>query len=96
MTITTQIKRRFNAKVEKRGGQHSCWVWTGSLRDGYGCMRVGPSRIAAHRIAWAIWYDIDTSEVPKELGHTCGRRACVNPSHIGRGKSNFRSLVKGR
>jgi len=49
------LRARFEAKVDRSGGQESCWVWTGSRTDfGYGLIVSGGKRgriLRAHRVA---------------------------------------------
>ena len=58
----------------------ACWLWTGSTRAGYGQIRVGDRVIHAHRLA----YELENGTLPQHetLGHRCGNRACVRPSHL--------------
>lgn len=57
-----------------------CWVWTASLRDGYGQVRVGSSVRSAHR----VMYEQLVGPVADglDLDHLCRRRECVNPDHL--------------
>jgi hypothetical protein len=74
---------RFWAKVDRNGplgpsGQ-PCWLWTRSLKDGYGQVGIEGSK-RAHLVA----YRLLIGEVPQglELDHLCRNRACVNPAHL--------------
>ncbi len=57
-----------------------CWIWTASLRGGYGQVRAGASVRQAHRVI----YEILVGEVPEglDLDHLCRDRRCVNPEHL--------------
>lgn len=75
------IEERFWSKVDVRGPD-DCWEWKRSLNEtGYGNFRRKAGSTKAHRIAWEL---ANQAEVPKDLHvhHTCGNRACVNPSHL--------------
>ena len=71
---------RFWAKVDKSGGDDSCWHWTaGKDSDGYGKFSCDGKTRKAHRIAWLI----TNGEIPDGLlvRHKC-RGRCVNPLHL--------------
>lgn len=69
---------RFWRYVEKGSG---CWKWTGSKRNGYGQITVGPRRtMSAHRFS----YELHVSPVPQglQVDHLCRNPECANPSHL--------------
>ena len=74
---------RFWSKVE-RGSDAECWLWRGTLVEGYGQFRVGGKRVGAHRYA----YELLVGEIPPglQLDHVrawgCVNRNCVNPAHL--------------
>jgi len=77
--LTADDARRFWEKVN-RTHPHECWAFTGRLKPkGYGRFYVGTSRVAAHRVAWALVHG-DPGEL--EIDHTCRTRDCVNPTHL--------------
>lgn len=57
-----------------------CWLWQGMTTNLYGRFKVGGTRYAAHRLAYALAYGY----VPKELvvRHTCDVALCVAPHHL--------------
>ena len=62
----------------------SCWIWTGSLRaNGYAYVgRAERNRLVHRIVAWAYaGFNGEIREFP-EVHHTCGRKACVNPTHL--------------
>jgi hypothetical protein len=70
---------RFWDKVEL--SNDGCWIWKGSLWDGYGYFSVGSGRhVLAHKWFWEQLNGL----VPKgfELDHLCRVRGCVNPAHL--------------
>lgn len=80
LTATDRITERFWGSVDKNGPD-GCWVWTGTLRYGYGYFRQGgKNAVRAHR--WA--YERIVGPIPEglQLDHLCRVRACVNPSHL--------------
>lgn len=64
-----------------RGEASQCWEWTGSLKNGYGCLRVDQKPFYAHRVAWELDHG---QEIPEGLiiDHLCRNRRCVNPDHL--------------
>jgi hypothetical protein len=72
---------RFWSKVDRSGGDESCWLWTASTTPaGYGQFRVGAAPQYAHRLSWVA----ANGPVPDglELDHLCRVRRCVNPRHL--------------
>jgi hypothetical protein len=86
-------QRRFWEKVDK-DGRNGCWVWTASLRNGYGHFGYseGDARYA-HRLS----YEWLRGDIPVEMtiDHLCRNRLCVNPDHlevVSRGENARRGL----
>lgn len=76
------VEERFWAKVDKSG---DCWLWTASLCNGYGELRVRRGdkfkKAYAHRLSW----ELANGPIPPgmEVDHrtTCPK-SCVNPGHL--------------
>ena len=85
----------FWARIDRSGGDGSCWEWQGPLRDGYGnTVRFGMN--GAHRVAWFL-----THGDPGKLHvlHDCDNPRCCNPAHLhlGTHQDNMRDMVaRGR
>ena len=60
--------------------QSDCWLWQGSLRRGYGRMKIKGRAYGAHRLV----YEALVGPIPEglEIDHLCRVRNCVNPSHL--------------
>lgn len=71
---------RFWSRVDRRG-EHVCWVWQGSLHDGYGYVHLKGFPAGAHRVSWLLLKG-SLPVPPLELDHICRNRACVNPNHL--------------
>ena len=67
-----------NTIAEDRGFSTPCWIWQGTLKDGYAI--TGSPRVRVHR---AI-YEREHGPIPEgyEPDHLCGVKCCVNPAHL--------------
>lgn len=85
----------FWSRVDKSGGEDSCWEYQGRRdRDGYCLISWRSGLIGAHRLAYLLFYGED----PKELlvRHSCDNPPCCNPRHLLTGtiKDNSMDMVE--
>lgn len=69
---------RFDSKWQK---WNDCHLWQGPLdKDGYGSFFFKRKPRRAHRVS----YYLHLGDIPAGMviDHSCGRRNCVNPSHL--------------
>lgn len=84
--------------VDRSAGPNACWPWTGAhINDGYGQLRIGRTRILAHRLA----YMIAVADIPDGamVLHSCDNPNCCNPAHLrtGSNRDNMRDArARGR
>lgn len=58
----------------------ACWPWTGYINTGgHGVFSRSPQMLA-HRAAWLMAYEVPLDGL--RVVHSCGSKACVNPSHL--------------
>lgn len=73
-------KERFWSKVDKTGGEDSCWDWIAKTHHsfGYGCMLFNKKYWYSHQLAYYLTYG-----TPKQwVLHNCGNAKCCNPKHL--------------
>lgn len=70
---------RFWSHVTKT---ETCWLWTSTLRAGYGMFSFKGKPVSAHRFS----YSLANGEIPDGLlvrhSNDCVSRACVRPDHL--------------
>jgi hypothetical protein len=65
-----------------------CWLWSGSLRGGYGRARIDGVSVQAHRFVYRLTVDPNFVTRPGgahtglQLDHLCRNKSCVNPAHL--------------
>jgi len=88
--------KRFWSHVDMRESDE-CWEWTRARTHGYGIITINYKNILAHRLAWKL---NNGREIPPgvQVRHTCGNRACCNPTHLylATGTRRFWDNVKRR
>lgn len=75
--LDPKFQERFWKKVEKTDG---CWLWTGGISGGYGCIGIEGRSHLAHRISYTMANGLIAPKMVCD--HLCRNRACVNPAHI--------------
>ncbi len=78
--LSRKVVDRFWSKVKMQPS--GCWEWQPSTSGhSYGHMRLGNRHsVAAHRIAYKIYYLQDPAE--SLVLHICDNTICVNPLHL--------------
>jgi hypothetical protein len=75
----------FWSRLNKTGGDDSCWIWRGYVnpQNGYGYVgsELGGGRPSSvHRRAYHLHYCVDPGEL--HVLHRCDVRICGNPRHL--------------
>ena len=93
------LEVRFWALVDKRGPDE-CWLWKGSLTDGYGHIKRKGIKMGAHRASWEIAHPNEPRLGPTDdICHKCTVPTCVNPNHLFRANqaiNNFDRDIKAK
>jgi hypothetical protein len=95
---------RFWSKIDKNGPVPAhvphlgpCWIWTASLRNGYGTLYVRGRKEYAHRFSFEIHHGRPPSGLC--VLHRCDNRRCCKPTHFflgTKGDNNRDTAQKGR
>lgn len=75
---------QFWSKVDRSGGDSSCWPWMGRKRGGrrreYGGFSHGGGTWQAHRLAYELHHKVSLAGMIAR--HSCDNPICCNPRHI--------------
>lgn len=101
--IRLSLWERWERYVDRSGGPNACWPWIGSIRNGYGQMRIGSQTDGtrrmegSHRVAYMLHVGALVDGLV--VMHACDNRRCCNPAHLRQDtqSENVRDCVaKGR
>lgn len=76
------VRRAFDARVDRSGGDGACWPWRGAItKGGYGhIMARGRREFLVHRLA-LLFAGVPLE--PRQLAlHACDNPPCCNPAHL--------------
>lgn len=79
-----RILARIDARSVRgeRPGEEGCLLWTGCLDPfGYGRISTPHGTMYTHRARWIALHGPITN-VRQRVFHTCGNRACSEPTHL--------------
>lgn len=88
------MDRLWNRTIKK---ENECIEFTGSLRAGYGAIKINGRIESTHRVSYALTF----GEIPQGflVCHKCDNKKCINPEHLflGSYKDNMQDCKeKGR
>lgn len=63
-------------KIDANG----CWLWTGTLKRGYGAITFKYKQLAVHRVAFQLFNGPIKDGM--SLDHLCCNKRCFNPMHL--------------
>lgn len=91
------LEERFWLLVDKRGIDE-CWLWKGTLSNGYGRIKRKGVAMGGHRVSWEIANPNEPRLGPNDfICHKCNQPPCCNPSHLFRANviiNNFDRTIK--
>jgi len=74
--------------------ENNCWVFTGSLEDGYGRISYNGRLFRAHQLSYLFF----VGQIPggRIIRHKCDNRACFNPDHLdtGTNRDNINDMLE--
>lgn len=75
-----KLKERFWSKVDKSGGEDTCWRWKSTVSRGRAMFHFEGRPVNAARVA----YLLEVGEIPEgmEVCHTCDNMTCVSVDHL--------------
>jgi hypothetical protein len=75
-----KVEDRFWKYIDKKE-PNACWLWRGTLCNGYGLFWDGKRNVRAHRYMLFYMTGVD---IPSNLDvcHKCGNSLCCNPAHL--------------
>jgi len=69
-----------------------CWLWTGSLSNGYGNINLHGKTVKVHRLAYRTW--VGELKDEEDILHSCDNPACFRPKHLRIGDDAENALDK--
>lgn len=75
-----------------------CWLFTGSLTNGYGKITLNGQSQWIHRLSAHLYLEYDLTDKVFQVNHRCKNRNCWNPAHlyVGTQQQNVQETTTGR
>lgn len=75
----TDVVECLNRHIRHVDGS-DCWFWAGTIRGGYGRIRVDGVTKEAHRVSYE--HHVGPISYGLVIDHLCRNRSCINPDHL--------------
>jgi len=86
------LEARLLQRIEKQ--ESGCWLWQGTIKNGYGRIQISGHMHGVHRAAYELWIE----PIPKglQVQHLCGNSLCCNPAHLVAGTAQESAALRAQ